>query len=366
MARALRPLLLLAVCAAFLCGGTARAHVVRQLFVELKTSPSHWQAEVTMDAGYAWPEFRDDPKMPQPSLEWLQARTPKEYALLRSEAEALLRKHLEFSSAGTPLSWTCRFPDFDSLPPDFPELPGGLAFFTVRMEGALPSAAAPLTARELTGTLPDFLFKTGPDHYLTLYPGKELLLTPDPGSPETPAFLHFLWQGFTHVLPLGWDHILFILSMFLLDRRLRPVLLQSLCFTAAHTVTLGLVMHGVLQPSPAIVEPLIALSIAAAAVENLFVSRLRPHRFVIIFGFGLVHGMGFGGALAAVLQSSGGMAPLLAANLGVECAQVAILLAAALMFHFLPGAPVRRRAARVMNILLVLTGLAVMIQRLLE
>lgn len=340
----------------------AEAHVVQQIFVKFSTSPETWRAEVTMDAGYAWPALRDDPASPQPTLQWLESRTAEEWATLRSESELLLRRHLEFSGGGAVLAWTCGFPDFDATPPQFPRLPGRFAFLTVRLEGALPSAGESLRVRELTGSGPDFTFATGAEEYLTLRPGQSLMLS---HAQSAPAFAHFLSEGFRHVLPLGWDHILFILAMFLLDRRLRPVLWQSLAFTVAHTVTLGLVMSGTVQPSPRVVEPLIALSIAAAAAENLCTSRVRPHRVALIFAFGLVHGLGFGGALAAVLQSSGGLTPLLAANLGVELAQVAILLAAALLFYFLPGEVPRTRTARTVNVLLVLAGLALLVQRLL-
>ncbi len=192
-----------------------------------------------------------------------------------------------------------------------------------------------------------------------LRPGQSLILTESADA----AFPHFLGEGFRHVLPLGWDHILFILGMFLMDRRLRPVLLQSLCFTAAHTVTLGLAMKGVVQVPGAIVEPLIALSIAGVAAENLLTNRVRPRRMVLIFGFGLVHGLGFGGALASVLQSSGGLVPLLAANLGVECAQVVILFSATAAFRLLPQ-PAHPQTIRILNVLLVATGLVVFVQRL--
>jgi len=343
----------------------ARAHVVPQLFVKFTAAADSWSAEVTMDAGYAWPEFRDDPLTPQPSLEWLEARTPEELVTLRHESELLLRRHLEFSGEGAPMTWSCRFPDFEVTPPSFPRLPGRFAFLTVRLSGNLPPAGTPLLVRELTAAGPDFIFSSGPEAYLTLKPGQSLALTHAPPPQQAaPPFRHFLTEGFLHVLPQGWDHILFILAMFLLDRRLRPVLWQSLGFTVAHTVTLGLVMSGVVQPSPRVVEPLIALSIAAAAAENLCTSRVRPLRMVLICGFGLVHGLGFGGALSAVLQSAGGLTPLLAANLGVELAQVVLLVAAALLFHFLPGDSSRRKTARLVNVLLVLAGLALTVQRL--
>ena len=98
--------------------------------------------------------------------------------------------------------------------------------------------------------------------------------------------------GFTHIVPHGPDHILFVLGIFLLNRRLRPILWQVSAFTIAHSITLGLdVRRGV--AAPATVEPLIALSIVYVAVENLVTSELQPWRIGLVFAFGLLHGMGF-------------------------------------------------------------------------
>ena len=350
-----------------LCAFTvgAHGHVVQQIFLKFTVRAEAWQADVTMDAGYAWPATRDDPGAPQPSLEWLQARPPKEFEMLRRESENLIRRHLAFAAGEEPVSWHCSFPDFDTFPPDFPRLPGGFAFLTIRLNGPLPPAGSPLTLREITGSGPSFTVALGPEDFRTLDPGQALtLMGPSSRSSAQLPMLHFLIDGFRHVIPLGWDHMLFILAVFLLDRRVRPVLGQSLCFTVAHTVSLGVVMAGVWQPSPRWVEPLIALSIAAAGAGNLMGSRVLPHRLTLIFGFGLVHGLGFGGALAPVLQAVGGCGPLLAANLGVECAQAVIILVAALAFHFLPGEAVRQRTAVGINVGLVLVGLALMVSRL--
>lgn len=118
-----------------------------------------------------------------------------------------------------------------------------------------------------------------------------------------------------------------------------------------------------LRAPSSLVEPLVALSIAGVAAENLLASRVRPHRLVLVIGFGLVHGLGFGGALAAVLQSTAGLVPLLAANVGVEGAQMVVLCAAALAFRLIPDSA-EIRTARILNVLLVLTGIGVGIFRL--
>jgi hydrogenase/urease accessory protein HupE len=135
--------------------------------------------------------------------------------------------------------------------------------------------------------------------------------------------------GFTHILPFGLDHLLFILGLYLLNSRLSAVLWQASAFTLAHSLTLGLSLYGVVEVSPAIVEPLIALSIAYIAVENILRTELKKWRIALIFGFGLLHGLGFAGALREVGMPPGDFAlALVTFNLGVEAGQFAVILAA--------------------------------------
>ena len=110
----------------------------------------------------------------------------------------------------------------------------------------------------------------------------------------------YLALGYTHILPKGLDHILFVLGLFLLNTRLRPILLQVTTFTLAHSLTLGMTMYGIVSLPPRIVEPLIALSIAYVAIENLVSQQLRPWRLALVFLFGLLHGMGFAGVLSGL------------------------------------------------------------------
>lgn len=139
----------------------------------------------------------------------------------------------------------------------------------------------------------------------------------------------YLGLGFTHILPRGLDHILFVLGLFLLSARLKPLLLQVTAFTAAHTLTLALTIYGVFALPPSVVEPLIALSIAYVAVENLVTSELQPSRVVLVFGFGLLHGMGFAGVLTDLgLPRAEFVTALLTFNVGVEAGQLAVIAAA--------------------------------------
>lgn len=149
---------------------------------------------------------------------------------------------------------------------------------------------------------------------------------------QTDAGWTYLKLGFEHIVPLGVDHILFVLSLFFLSNRLKTVIWQATTFTLAHSITLGLAMYGYIEPLPAVVEPIIALSIFFVAVENMLVRELKPGRLGIVFLFGLVHGMGFAGALSELgLPPGSYMQALLSFNIGVELGQLSVILAAYLL-----------------------------------
>ncbi len=143
----------------------------------------------------------------------------------------------------------------------------------------------------------------------------------------------YLNLGYKHILPLGLDHILFVLSLFLFSADLKKVLWQSLAFTVAHSVTLGLAVYDVITISPNIVEPLIALSIMYVALENIFAKKLKASRIGIIFLFGLIHGLGFASVLNSLgLPKDAFLSSLIMFNVGVELGQVIVILAAFLLF----------------------------------
>ena len=145
----------------------------------------------------------------------------------------------------------------------------------------------------------------------------------------------YLKLGYKHILPLGLDHILFVLSLFLFSADLKKVLWQSLAFTVAHSVTLGLAAYNVITISPSIVEPLIALSIMYVALENIFAKKLKASRIGVIFLFGLIHGLGFASALSNLgLPKDAFLSSLIMFNVGVELGQVTVILAAFLLFGF--------------------------------
>lgn len=152
------------------------------------------------------------------------------------------------------------------------------------------------------------------------------LTTPAPRVERLAIALRYLKLGFTHIVPNGLDHMLFVLGIFLLSRRPRSVLAQVSAFTVAHSITLGLSMYGLVSVSPRIVEPAIALSIAYVAIENIVLSELRSWRLALVFAFGLLHGMGFAGALKELgLPRSEFVTALVTFNVGVEAGQLAVI-----------------------------------------
>lgn len=139
----------------------------------------------------------------------------------------------------------------------------------------------------------------------------------------------YIETGFLHIVPKGLDHILFILGIFLMSMRLRPLILQATMFTVAHSITLSLGVFGLVSLPPQVIEPLIALSIAYIAIENLLMDRLSRFRLPVVFGFGLLHGLGFASMLIDFgLPEELYLAALLWFNVGVELGQVSLLLGA--------------------------------------
>jgi hypothetical protein len=142
------------------------------------------------------------------------------------------------------------------------------------------------------------------------------------------VFWKYLGLGFQHIIPLGFDHILFILCIFFLNTNIKQIILQASMFTLAHSVTLGLAASGIINPSPAFVEPVIAASIVMLALENIYSTKVRPWRMVMVFLFGLVHGMGFAGALARLgMPEYAFTEALVSFNIGVEFGQLSIIVA---------------------------------------
>ena len=139
-------------------------------------------------------------------------------------------------------------------------------------------------------------------------------------------FLNYIVIGFEHIIPKGLDHILFVLGLFFFSLKMRPLILQITAFTLAHTVTLAMATMGLVSVPASVVEPLIALSIAFVALENVRGGKITIRRTAIIFAFGLLHGLGFAYVLGDVgLQPSLFISSLVAFNIGVEIGQLSVI-----------------------------------------
>jgi len=180
------------------------------------------------------------------------------------------------------------------------------------------------------------------------------------------TFVGRIRDGFAHILPEGLDHILFVLGLFLLCRAWKPILVQVTTFTVAHTITLALATLGYVSVNPKIVEPIIAASIAIVALENIFRPTYGKFRILLVFIFGLIHGLGFAQRLIDERIPSGSVvSSLLGFNLGVEFGQLAVIgLAVAATFWIKDETKYRRFVVIPASALIALAGLIWAYQRL--
>ena len=344
------PLLLLAICLSLWPARPAAPHEIGETRLILDVEGAVWVLRITT--------------APTPlinRLELLAGQSPSR-DLDRAKAERLLTLHLPALQDGLEIA-------FDGRPvahrmqiervawPDDPLQP---AFVVLTATGALPAAAQVLTLR---------FALVSSRHALQL---ENRIYWLDPDQPAQPLPLHpaaeqsglaLAWQyltlGFTHILPAGPDHVLFVLGLVLLTTRIRPLLAQITAFTLAHCLTLALALEGVIALPARVVEPLIALSIAYVAIENLVTRRLTPWRPALVFAFGLLHGLGFAGVLAELgLPETNRILALVSFNLGIEAGQLSVVALAygLVLYHFKDRIWYRTRLTNPASIAIALIG----------
>lgn len=222
------------------------------------------------------------------------------------------------------------------------------------------------------------------ERYAVLFPGEksflldltglataEASLTPGAvgataGSGDLAAiFTSEVKRGFLHVLPLGLDHVLFVLGLFLMSRKWKPLIFQVTTFTLAHTITLWMASAGWVKLPPSVVEPVIAASIVFVAVENLVRRDYSHWRLLVVFLFGLIHGLGFAGVMATRLDSTGSLVTgLLGINIGVELGQLAVIAIAFLATCWIANQDTYRKFVVVPgSILIALAGVWWVVER---
>jgi hydrogenase/urease accessory protein HupE len=295
-----------------------------------------YAVDCVVDREHLPPGFASEARYPPKAGRIRGVRPEDEAGIGRLLAEVADHVHVTFDGAeqNPGLEWFSPDPDAAEL--------------TLRLSGAIPAGAS-LFAVSNDRKLGSYLLTVRTEgvaeaHRQWQEGGEEGLAVVLSARVVPPTRRQVAWTylklGFTHILPKGTDHILFVLGIFLLSIRLKPVLLQVTAFTVAHTITLALTIYGVFSLKPSIVEPLIAVSIVFVAVENILSARVSPWRVAVVFGFGLLHGMGFAGVLSEQgLPRTEFLTALLSFNLGVEGGQLAVILSAFLLI----GLPFRNK-----------------------
>jgi hydrogenase/urease accessory protein HupE len=245
----------------------------------------------------------------------------------------------------------------------------------VRLSGAVPASAKSFTfSYGLAAGTFALVVHVGESAAQTFWleggreSGPVSLVAPPPPPTLTDVATRYFTLGFTHILPKGLDHILFVVGLFLLSTKWRSVFLQVSTFTIAHSITLGLTIYGVVSLPAKVVEPMIALSIAYVAIENVVTTELKSWRVALVFSFGLLHGMGFAGVLRDLgLPRSDFLTALLTFNLGVEAGQLTVVALAFALVAYWRGntVPYRRFVVQPASFAIALTGLYWTVQRLL-
>ena len=216
------------------------------------------------------------------------------------------------------------------------------------------------------------------EHYRTLArlegPGgvREAAFLPDAreaevdfGAPAPRLEGGFFWLGVEHILT-GYDHLLFLAALLLGGGGALALFKIATAFTLAHSITLAIAVVGLASAPARVVEPLIAASIVWVAIENVWLGHAPSRRWLVSFGFGLVHGFGFASALEPLALPPWSLAAALVGfNLGVEAGQAAVIVLFLPLGLWMGRWPGRPRVTRALSLVLALVGLAWFVQRLL-
>ncbi len=330
------------------------AHQVASVELEFQKLDTQWRLLGEMDIAYMLPETRGVPGGLPLSREAVSKSSPEEFARIRKETENTLKKLLRITFADKDVAWRVEFPDFEKDSFELPEEAGDVALLTTHLLiDPLPGIGdlrIHWSGEQETELI--ILIEEGDDaKIVSTLPGGSLMLLRQTASGQAapvvpPMTGGWLQLGYRHAL--GLDHVLFILGLFLLLPKWKPLVQQSLLFTLAHSITLALAILGKLQLPSGLLQVLIALSIAWVGIENLLTHKLRKSRLILVFCFGLLHGLGFAGTLAEKLSDVPRdklVGPLLGFNVGVELAQISVLIAVFLILW-----PIRKWTPQVQSI----------------
>ncbi len=318
------------------CALTASAHEIRPAIATLSLQPSGVLTLSLETNAEAWladinPALSDTDDSPNaPEYDRYRALTPEALEQTLADEIRRLGSELVIESQGQRVAMTAvRWQVLDEPDPELPR------FTLTEWVGGLPEGAQ------------QFVYEVAPRHPNTavrfLPEGTDAQVAFVKTGERSPPFSldgavtrstwEIVWSyvelGFTHILPRGIDHMVFILGLVLISKRWIDLLVQVTAFTVAHSVTLAAGLYGVLTLPVSVVEPLIAASIIYIAVENCWHRTVTRSRTLVVFLFGLLHGLGFAGILTELgLPERDFVVGLLSFNLGVELGQLALIVLA--------------------------------------
>lgn len=365
---------------------SAEGHAMKQVRAEIRAAEGTWDASLWLEAWALYPE--DGPKVPpgtpgdigMSGNKWVAGLDADDHRVMRETAEEFLKEAFILTLAGQRLEAGFAFPDYTVERPQLKENEEGNALVRIDLTGKLPPG--------VSGPL-ELVWNDDEDEPLALE-----VITPRPGKKPKISVMRiaprdepmelmtieassvveetkesslggWIVAGFEHILPKGLDHILFILGLFLLQPKWKPLLWQSSAFTIAHSITLALAILGIVTAPASVVEPLIALSIAYVGLENLWVKELKPWRVALVFGLGLLHGMGFASVMEELDLPEGGiLQPLVGFNVGVELGQITVLVLAFLATFWWMKDPAFEKFRKIASGLIGLVGLYWTVERI--
>ncbi len=326
-------------------------------------------------------QFLLDPDLTRPG----GAQTVVAGAEMEKEREALfsfIREHFSFQTGDQALELSLELRELyvkgGAVPGDSvmysAQLPQNWRRLSVRIEKPLAQVAVSTSidrvehpTKLLSGGEPLLLHEMKSAEAPSAAAANQTVTSPKSSQTLLKQALEQIGTGFIHIVPLGWDHILFVVALTLGSlRKYRRLFLELSAFTLAHTITLGLGAMRIIVLPASIVEPLIAFSIAAVAVEQLVAAENPRFRFALVAGFGLLHGLGFAGALLNVGFSGQSFLLFLGTfNIGVELGQLVVVAACLILFGLLSKWPKSETIAlRVLAFAICACGLVVGITRL--
>ena len=304
-----------------------------EILVELKADDTYQiDLNIDVDALAVSPAAEHDA---EEVAQALRAMSPEELDAAIERAHRTVRRRVWVRFDGVKQSPSITFPDYDDPTSPDPDAESNVLGTMARLSGSIPAGSVEFTIATSAVfptvhlTITEEATGGGAKHIITRggYCPAYRLNSPPHTADWLEVAIDYVILGFQHILPRGLDHILFVVGLFLLSTKVRPLLWQITAFTIAHSVTLALSMYDVISLPSRLVESLIALSIVFVAVENMATTQLKPRRVALVFGFGLLHGLGFAGVLRELgLPSSEFVTALITFNVGVELGQLTVVL----------------------------------------